>query len=178
MEFICIHISYYHWYIKWLPLGQQATKGRGQSLPLGPEAGFVLTPFWCPGPCSWERMVYNGWHLIQYLEFDILVYIDIFQKWLPDFIPTIMKASGNLQLQEVNIFLGSANTEQACWRRQEFWRSSTEHLYFVSFVHFYFGLLKECVKKTESGNLPPTYLVYPKYCKSHKHFYPHIFMKL
>ena len=82
---------------------------------------------------------------------------DIFQKWLPDFIPLIMKVSGNLQLQEVNIFLGSANTEQACWRRQEFWRSSTEHLYFVSFVHFYFGLLrvrKENRVRKHSTHLP------------------------
>ena len=67
-----------------------------------------------------------------------------------------MKVSGNLQLQEVNIFLGSANTEQACWRRQEFWRSSTEHLYFVSFVHFYFGLLR--VRKENRVRKPSTHL--------------------
>ena len=56
---ISTHITLYQ-YINLLPLAQQATKGRGQSLPLGPEAGFVLTPFGCPGPCNLERMVYNG----------------------------------------------------------------------------------------------------------------------
>ena len=80
-----------------------------------------------------------------------------------EFIQHILESIASLASQlRVDFFVGSAKTEQACWRRQLFGRAP--------FEHSYFGF--ETIQSVGSGKayfrdiLSLTYFVLPKYCET------------